>query len=313
MIKNRVLLVGGNGFIGKNLAYELIRNGNNVCIFDLNIPTNISEIITGIQYVQGSVHDINILIQLAKNSDIIVWLFHASVPATSALELEKEYIENVIPLIRFARIIVEHEMLVKFIYFSSGGTIYGDTNTNEPIKEEQICKPISGYGLTKLLAEENLTFIFKKTTVKLIILRPSNVYGRHQNLQKPQGIIGHAFLSVLKTRTLDVWGDGMVIRDYIHVSDLAKAVYLIIQNESKYLQSILNIGSGLPVSVNEILDLIASIVKTPVLVKRKESRSYDLNYNVLNIEKAVAEINWRPIVSLNEGLNDVWTWIKEAK
>jgi UDP-glucose 4-epimerase len=302
------LVVGGNGFIGKNLTQNLLNEDWNIITYDITKPSLES---AKLQYIKGSIEDTPLLLQAAESVMDIIWLVHTSVPATSMHDVESDLLSNVPPLLRFLRSLPKQSGPKRFIYLSSGGTVYGDPMIKTPIVEDSGKDPISSYGLTKLIAEEYLTFSLKRSAIATFILRPSNVYGRYQNLKKPQGIIGHAFKSILTHQPIHIFGDGSIIRDYIHVSDLAEAVIRCMKSDyHSTFPLILNIGSGKETSINDILRLVGKITKSPVAINRLPDRDFDCKFNVLSIERALTEIGWHPKTELETGLQDVWDWIK---
>lgn len=305
------LLIGGNGFIGKNLVTKLIQNDYSVSIFDISHPKQKRMFSSNqVTYIEGDVNNTYYLIEQIDKIDSVVWLIHTTVPATSTYDLEFDLVSNIPPLIRFLQEAVNKNLIKTFIYLSSGGAIYGNPLSQEPINENNYKDPISSYGLTKLIAEEYITYLVKGTAIKTFILRPSNVYGKYQNLLKPQGIIGHLFNSILSNKPITIFGEGVTVRDYIHVDDLAEAIISCIKIEKKINSPVkLNISSCKPISVNEIIDKIKEITQRDILKENKPIRDFDCTYNVLENKCAKDFLNWSPKISLDKGLIDLWEWI----
>lgn len=311
MNKKKVIVIGGNGFIGRNLVNELVNQSFEVIVYDIYIPSAPNEKISNVTYIEGNVSNIDYLYKTSENANAVIWLFHSNVPATSLNEIETDYHINTIPLIQFCRRITKNSKIDRFVYLSSGGTIYGDSTNFIPIKEDYQKKPISSYGLSKLVCEQSLSYIFSNSKINLYILRPSNVYGRYQNLKKPQGIIGLTFLALMSNQPIIIFGSGLIIRDYIHVFDLSQSVIKCLNHENiDSSEFILNIGSGQGVSINEITSQMSLIANKPYIIDRRPDRSFDCKYNVLDISKAKEVLKWGPTISINTGLTDVWDWIK---
>lgn len=312
-MKNKCLIVGGNGFIGKNLVINLIKNNYSVTVFDIDTKPLQTFLRNSkdVDFIEGDINNTQYLIDQINDIEFVVWLIHTTVPATSMYNLEFDLQSNIPPLIRFVQSILQVGKIKKFLYLSSGGTIYGNPNISIPINENYEKKPISSYGLTKLVAEEYLNFIFSTNNADLIILRPSNVYGRYQNLKKPQGLIGHVLKSIIKNENITIFGDGCIVRDYIHVNDLSNAIIKCLQIDNKLSPLILNIGSSLPESINDILNIIHTITKQKLNIIHKQARCFDCQYSVLSNESAKSVLNWHPNVDLTQGIADVWNWIQE--
>ncbi len=309
----KCLVIGGNGFIGKNIVLELLLKGYSVVVFDI-VTNNIREAVfehENIHYIEGDINNTLYLTEQIHDIDFVIWLIHTTVPATSMYDVEFDLLSNIPPLIRFVQHLVQHSSVKKIIYLSSGGTVYGNSSKNIPINETFDKNPISSYGLTKLVAEEYLTYLTKQSEIETYILRPSNVYGRFQNLKKPQGLIGHVFKSIILDEPITVYGDGTIVRDYIHVSDLSKAVIACLEFKERINDSlVLNIGSGQPTTINDIIHNAEIITGKKVKIITKEVRDFDCKFNVLSIEKALSEIKWTPIVDVNSGMLDEWEWIQ---
>lgn len=317
-MNKKCIVIGGNGFIGKNLVKELLLDGFDVKVFDLSI-SNIKALIPDsnnrITYIEGDVSNTPYLVNASEDCQQIVWLIHTTVPATSMYDLEFDLQSNIPPLIKFALELIKSNKVNKFVYLSSGGTVYGEPDTILPITEDYKKDPISSYGLTKLVAEEYISFLFKRSNIDAFILRPSNVYGKYQNLQKPQGLIGHILKSVLLKESFNIYGDGSIIRDYIHVKDLARVIINCLNSTKRHNENplILNVGSGIQKSIKDIINTIEAIIGKPVEYKNLPERSFDCKFNVLDINKLMNTLDWKPIINIEDGLKEVWDWIQSIK
>lgn len=309
----KCLVIGGNGFIGKNIVLELLKNQYSVVVFDI-VTNNIKEAVIereNIHFIEGDFNNTTYLTEQIKDVDCVVWLIHTTVPATSMYDVEFDLMSNIPPLLRFFQYLLDENSVKKFIYLSSGGTVYGNPTQYNPIDESFTKNPISSYGLTKLIAEEYITFLTKNSKIESFILRPSNVYGRYQNLKKPQGLIGHVFKSIIVNEPITIFGDGTIVRDYVHVTDLSKAIISCIEFKNKInYPLVLNIASGQPTSINDIIQNATSITQKQVKIITHEAREFDCNYNVLSIEKAFKTINWIPEIDIKTGMQDEWLWIQ---
>lgn len=312
MIK-KCLVVGGNGFIGKNLVEKFVATGYSVTVYDISIQ-NAKDVIgieESVTYIEGDINNTPYLIAALDEADTVIWLTHTSVPATSTFNIEEDLLSNIPPLVRFAQYLVRNSVTKCFIYISSGGTIYGNPSNFSLIREESETSPVSAYGLTKLVAEEYLSFLFQRSSIRSFILRPSNVYGKYQNLSRPQGIIGFIFKSILTNNPINIYGDGSAVRDYLYVSDLVESICLCIESSKTFQYPlILNIGSGKPFTINELLATIAEISGHSIKIVKMPERGFDCKYNVLAVEKALNTINWIPRTYLEKGLKEVWNWMQ---
>ena len=308
----KIGVIGAGGFIGTNLVDFLLLTQEYTVVSLSNHFTqkkthqNNFEIIADVNQTQE-------LINFLKDCHAIIWLVNVSVPGSN-MSLTEEFDLNTKPLIKFLEKANELPVMQKFIYLSSGGTVYGNTEEHSPITEEHSKSPISAYGLSKLVTESYIEFFTQKNNFQSYILRPSNVYGKYQNLVKPQGIIGFAFKSVIQNTAIDLYDDGKVIRDFIFVKDLAEAISkCIVKIANKTKTNIYNVGSGIPYSIKEIIQKISLISKNEVQTIAKESRNFDCEYNVLDINKINRELGWSPSTKIEEGLAEVAEWINNSE
>ena len=137
-----------------------------------------------------------------------------------------------------------------------------------------------------------------------IIIRPSNPYGTGQNLFGKQGLITVALGRILQNKPIEIWGDGKVIRDYIHIQDLSKAITSLI--ESNVENQVFNIGSGLGHSVNEIIEMIHEVTGKNTGTEFKPSRPVDIPVNILSIDKITSATQWQPSIKLKDGIALLW-------
>ena len=304
----KIAIIGGHGFIGKNFTDFFLEHGYPVTLVGKNSGSKTFQ--PEVVSVTAMVHETPKIVDAIKDCEIIIWLASSLIPGVHETSLEKDFETNVKPVI--ALLENAHQLVLqKFIYLSSGGTIYGDSEEHIPVSEDHSKSPISEYGLSKLVAEQYIQFLTRSSDFESYILRPSNVYGKYQNLNKPQGIIGFAFKSLLNGTAIDLYNDGRVVRDFIFVMDLAEAVLKCIETPiQKSLTHIYNVGNGKPNSIKEMIDKISSISGTEVQTVAKPPRNFDCEYNVLDIEKIRKDLHWQPEVEVDEGLKEVWEWIK---
>lgn len=301
----KTAIIGGNGFIGSNLANFLIKKNKELKILDKYIDENkFNSNSLAIDFVKCDINNTSKLISYIKDCTEIIWLVHTSVPSTSMTNIINDLNSNLNPLVNFLIELKKIDKIKKFIFLSSGGTIYGEPEIKEPIRENHIINPISNYGLTKFIQEKYISLILKFTQIKVFILRPSNVYGVNQNLDKPQGIIGHTFKSIENKIPIDLYGSGKVIRDFIYVDDLSQAIYNCLEFKScNNNLECYNIGSQNGLAIIEIIKRIEKITKQKVKINYKKTRHFDCSYNVLDSSSFSKYYSWEAIVDIEKGLS----------
>lgn len=286
----KVLILGGSGFLGKNFAEEFSSQGHQVFSFDL-AHNSINKNIT---YIDGDFFHYDFT-DLIKQCDCVI---HA-ICTISTNNCDQTYMRGY--SLDFLRGVEIFEMCSKLgkkiIFLSSGGTVYGNTN-NIPIKEEEPTRPISHYGVLKA-SLENVARVFNKDYGKNILcVRISNPYGPGQDYTKGIGFIDAAIRKSLNKETLTIYGDGQIVRDYIYVNDVAKIIVSLASNEFKY--DVLNIGSGIGTSQNEIVKILSDL-GYKLDVNYISKRNYDVLKSELDISK-LKTIYKDNLVDLKKGI-----------
>jgi UDP-glucose 4-epimerase len=296
----RFVITGANGFIGSNIITKLSENPQNK-ILSLDIRENQS-LPENIERVVGDFSDEKLLKSILEKNDNIIHLACPTVPATSEKYLEIDINTNILGSIKLMQVATEKQCK-QLIFFSSGGTVYGNQG-KLPIDENTYPKPENLHGTMKYTIENYLRTFNKLHNLNYLIIRPSNPYGFIGERNKNQGIIDVFLKKIKNNEELTIWGKGDIIRDYIHINDLVECVSLLLKNNIN--NEIINIGTGVGTSINELLNLIKNISKNELNIKYLDKRSFDLKYNVLNIEKAKKLINWQPKISLKDGITKLF-------
>lgn len=302
-----VMITGGTGFVGSHLVEELLFNGYQVSILSNSafLPKNLAQYTKELKLIQGDFGDTNTLQFALKGIDKVVHLAWTTVPQTMSGSPVFDVQSNVIGTVNLLEQCVGMG-IEKFVFISSGGTVYGIPNT-PVISESHSLNPISSYGICKLAAEKYIQLYHHLYGLDYAILRVSNAYGEYQNLLKGQGVIGIWLRKIKNSEVLEIWGDGSVIRDYVYVKDLAIALSLALERTTR--EKTFNIGAGVGHSLNQLLEIIKTEVPFIVRVEYKESRKIDVSANVLDISQAKEVLGWSPSTQINEGIHRVWKWL----
>jgi UDP-glucose 4-epimerase len=309
MIKS-IALIGGGGFIGINLTNFFAEKNYKVLVIGRSTIDKEKFMSDDIKTKLIDVNHTSKLIEALEEYENVIWLVNNLLPSLQMDSLVDDFNLNVNPLIKFMESCKVLKQMKRFVFISSGGTIYGDSFNNEFFTENSVSKPISAYGMSKIISENYVEYITKKASFDSYILRPSNVYGNFQNLLKPQGIIGYTFDAVLNKRSIDLFGDGKVTRDFIHVLDLACAIECCVDNSYRGSQvEKYNVGSQKGYSIKEIIDLIRGVTKQEINTISKPLRDFDCVYNVLDVSKIEMDLGWKPMIDIKDGLQSVWRWM----
>lgn len=305
-----VCLIGGGGFIGSAFRRYMLDRGIRVTVLGRRPNSYLND---ETAYYSVSEHSFDELgdILSSQSVDIIFDFAYSSVPGTSYKDPVKDFSDNLSNIIRhldFARRFKD----VRYVYMSSGGTVYGDSSEYQAFREEDANLPLSPYGITKLACERYVHMYHKLHGLDAVIARPSNIYGPGQQPFRGQGLIATAFGLGAKGEPVQIFGDGEHVRDYLYINDCCEALFALAQlGRSGHTY---NIGAGSGMSIRDLIDQIAGVLNRSGLkleVQAQPQRPFDVHYNVLNIDKITADTGWRPVVDLEAGLTDTWKWIQQ--
>lgn len=298
------LVFGGNGFIGSHLVEALVRAGHRVRVADVGVPRgDVSW--SGIDYRTGSIGDEHFVRSCMDGIDAVYHLASTTVPSTSNRDPIADVQGNLV-----ASLILMEAMVAaglrRIVFFSSGGTVYGNPAC-VPVAEDHPLCPISSYGVVKVAIERYLLMYQAHGKLSPLILRPGNPYGPRQSTSGIQGVIASFLGRVRDGQSLEVWGDGNVVRDYIYISDL---VALAVRGGSGDYCGIINAGSGSGASIREVIASIARVTGGAPVVDYLGGRGYDVRELVLDISRAKREFDWEPQVALEGGIAATWNWLR---
>lgn len=302
-----ILFIGGAGFIGASLAHRFRKSekhhifvvepaGANVSRLDGLEVDIIRESLTNVEAVERIITE--------KRIDTVVHLVSTLIPGSDYEDFKRELSDMVFPSIRVMEYCARNN--VKFVYFSSGGTVYGNRSTMEPFVETDEMAPISYYGWSKQMMENGILFKNRTEGLRYLIVRPSNPYGHGQNLHGKQGLVAVAIGKIMDGKPVEVWGDGSAIRDYIYIDDLAEIFFRLIDND--VTNETVNIGSGRGYSVNDVLAFLKIISKVDFKILYENARPMDVSNMVLDTTKMLGKVN----VCLTPMLDGISTFYKES-
>ena len=305
-----ILFLGGAGFIGSNLIRTLVgRDDLNVFVLEPSFA-NISRLGgIDVQIFRGTLQDIDFVQSIieANHIDTIVHLVATIIPGSTFEDYKREYQQVIFPTIELMQYCAQKG--VKFVYFSSGGTVYGNRTDMTPFRETDAMTPISYYGWSKQMMENSILYVHRTAGLKYLVVRPSNPYGHGQNIHAKQGLIAVALGKILAGDPISVWGDGSNVRDYIYIDDLCEAVAQLLEKD--VCNTTLNIGSGVGASINDIIISLKDVVSEEVKVEYLPARSVDVAHMILDTTelKKYVSIEYTP---LKEGIARFYQDVKKS-
>ena len=295
-----VLVLGGNGFIGKNLVKELTNSNYKVTSFDLNQPIQRVE---GVNYIQGNFFDEAMLDYLTENIDVIFHAISSINPGNSNQKYMEGYENDLIYTIKLCRIVKNKN--IKMIFLSSGGTVYGNQEV-QPITEETMTHPINHYGNLKLCIENTMRTFNCQENTKIIIARIANPYGTGQDFKKGVGFIDAVLKKGISDGTIEIFGKGDIIRDYIYIDDVCKMLIALIPYTGSY--EVFNISSGIGYSQKEIINFAREWIPN-LKISFQNPRTIDVKKIVLDNSR-IKHIYNSDLIPLHKGMEIYFRYLK---
>lgn len=304
-----VLIMGGLGFIGSNLAHRLVELGAKVTILDAVLPLyggnnfNIRGIEDKIELIAGDIRDFRLVEQTIEGKDVIFNLA-AQVSYIDSINIPFEDLDinckGHLILLDACR----HKNTKAQIVFSSSRMVLGKLLYN-PVTEDHPTEPLSIYGIHKLTAEKYYLAYNKTYGLKTVILRLTNPYGIRQQMKHSKySLIGWFLRQAMEGKTIQIFGDGKQLRDYIYVDDVVNA-FLEAGVREKAVGQIYNTGLGKSYEFGEMVNTVLKVVGAgkveyvpwPADYEKIETGSYEIS-----LEKARRDLEWFPRIELEDGI-----------
>ena len=305
------LVIGGNGFIGNNLVNALLRDGSQVRVFD-RYPSRFQEPSANVEYITGDLGNHGEVLDVVNEVDVVFHLAYTTLPHTSNEDPIYDIRTNVVDTVQLLQSCRKAEVK-KFIFVSSGGTVYGAPQ-RLPIPEDHANDPICSYGITKLTIEKYLSLFQHLYGLEYVVARISNPYGELQNPAAKQGAVTVFLNNVLHEKPITIWGDGEVIRDYVYIGDAIDALIAAVHYApAPGSPRVFNVGAGRGYSLNQLVEAMRDVIEAKIEVVYTAGRPEDVPINVLDIKRAETFLKWHPKVDLRDGLSRTWTWLKSLQ
>jgi UDP-glucose 4-epimerase len=261
-------------------------------------PYRIFENHEKVEWVEGDILSTHDLDHCLEGMDAVFHLVSTTFPKNSNENPIYDVESNLVGSLRLLDSMVRKGVM-RIVFISSGGTVYG-VPEYLPIDEKHPTNPRVSYGITKLAIEKYLQLYSDLHGIRPVILRVSNPFGSKQRLESAQGAATAFLRKALNDEQVEIWGDGTVTRDYLHVGDVAEGFIKALEYEG--VRSVFNIGSGVGTSVNQLLAIIEKVVERPIRRVHLPARLFDIPTSILNNELARKELSWIPTISIEEGI-----------
>ena len=300
----KCLVLGGGGFIGKHLCEGLLARGYQVRVLDRpRLDLDDAKFLTSrVEWLEG---DFTNVVDVAAALEGCRWVFHlvsTTLPKNSNDNPLYDLESNVASTLRLLDLIRNSDNTRKIIFVSSGGTVYG-VPRQTPIPENHPTEPLCAYGIGKLAIEKYLELYRVLHGLDYAVIRLSNPYGEYQRTHGAQGVIPIFIHKALHNEPIEIWGDGSVVRDYVYIGDVVEALVSVMNYDGP--ERVINIGSGVGTSLNELVQILQSVIGETIACRYVAGRGFDVSASVLDISRARTVLGWNPRVSLQEGIKRV--------
>ena len=299
----RQVILGAGGFIGVNLARALASHDGQVICFDryesARWPQNAISI-------TGEFTDLPPELLAALDDATVYHLVSSCRPSQHTDAAADEVIADVATTLRY----LEHtrSRSIRWVFVSSGGTVYGP-DVPCPTTEDAPTNPICSYGLVKLTLEKYFALYNRLHGTDYVVARVSNPYGPWQDPTRGQGVIAALLFKALTGQTIEIWGDGENVRDYLYVDDAVQGLIELAKHGES--GEIYNLSSGEGATINDVMKAISSTLGLKVNATYVEARKSDVRRSILDSNKLRRVTGWNPKVGLDAGIKATADWISE--
>jgi len=311
MKNKKIVVTGGAGFIGSNLARHLANENNHVVVID-NLSTghleNIQDLVAAgkVEFIKGSITELNVLQDAFKGFD---YVFHEAALPSVPRSIKEPLLTNQVNISGTLNVLVAaKETGVKKVIYASSSSVYGDTPTL-PKTESMTPNPLSPYAVSKLAGEYYCQVFTSAYGFPTVALRYFNVYGPHQDPASEYAAVIPKFVTrVLNHQDIVMYGDGEQTRDFTYVSDVVRANILAAESQ---ISGVFNMAGGKRITLNDLAQTIMMLCENTVDIVYEDVRPGDIKHSLADISKAEKGFGYIPEYDISEGLKETIKWFQK--
>jgi len=306
----RILVTGGAGFIGSNTVDALIAAGKHqVAVLDDLSAGKREQVNPAARFYHADVRDAARVTEVIEREKPEV-IFHLAAQMDVRRSVASPAFDAEVNLVGFLNLMEagRRNGLARVIFSSTGGAIYGEQE-RFPCDEDHPCRPVSPYGVAKFATERYLFFYQVQYGIPYQALRYANVYGPRQDPHGEAGVVAIFCGRLLAGQPATIFGDGEQTRDYVFVGDVVRANLAALEHSRT---GALNIGTGVETSVNRLYAELAGVAGVNQPPTYAPGRPGEQQRSVISPQRAMRELDWRPQVSLREGLAQTLRFFRDA-
>lgn len=289
-LPKRILLTGGRSRLAGVVRQHLTQRGAQI---------------TSLSRSEGDSHlglENLFVNNLVDQADTLLHLAWSTVPMSSERNVGLEWQQDIPLLLNVLKTICAspNRERLHFVFFSSGGAVYGNARDGRPSQESDLCAPIGWYGQAKLAAERLIEEYGRRHGLVYTILRVSNPYGFPVPVHKPQGLIPFVLKHAREGTPLSIWGDGSARKDYLYHTDFNRALERVIQQRPV---GIFNVSHGKSHTVAEVIQLAEEALGKKIRTQPGAAHAWDVHDSLLDNAKLCSTLSWQPTISLRAGIH----------
>ncbi len=302
-----ILVTGGAGFIGSNLADALLERGHRVSIID-NLSTGRRENLpSAAEFFELDIASPVVDKVFERGKFEVIFHLAAQMDVRKSVENPaNDAAINIIGGINLLQAAAKHKVR-KLVFSSTGGAIYGEQE-EFPATETHAANPLSPYGISKLAFEKYLFFYNLQHGLSYVSLRYANVYGPRQNSEGEAGVVAIFCTRLLQGEKAVIYGDGLQTRDFVFVDDVVRANLLAMNFPSSMA---FNVGTGIETDINVLFEKIKSCAGSSQPRINLEPKPGEQRRSCISYEKIKKFLSWEPEVGLDKGIEKTVAYFKE--
>jgi nucleoside-diphosphate-sugar epimerase len=304
------LVTGGCGFIGSHLVEALVKQGEQVRVFD-NCLTgkqgNIKNVADKIEFFSADLRDLDAVHEAVKGVD---YVFHEGALPSVARSVKDPIASNAVNINGTLNLLVaSRDAGVKRVVYAASSSVYGNTNTL-PRSEDLCPQPASPYAITKYVGECYCQVFTEIYGLETVALRYFNIFGPRQDPNSPYSAVIPLFISAyLNGEAPKIEGDGEQSRDFTYIANAVHANLLACHTEG-VAGEMFNVGCGQQITINQLASVIGKLMDIDTKPVHVDPRPGDVRHSLADISKAKRLLGYEPLVDLEEGLRKTIDWFK---
>ncbi len=329
----KILITGGAGFIGSNVAAHYLQKGHSVTLYDnlsrANVQHNLSWLSSTFpksrqRLVQADVQNSSKLTPEVKKHSLIFHFAGQTAVTTSIHNPALDFTSNALGTFTLLEAIRLHHPQAIVLYSSTNkvygslphittrvrGSRYVPTNITS-INESTPLDFHSPYGCSKGIGDQYMIDFARVYDLNTIVFRQSCIYGIHQFGVEDQGWVAHFTAQAITNQPITIFGNGKQVRDLLFITDLVRAMDQAVSKIHRTRGHAYNIGGGAnhTISLLELIKKLEQLSGHPLKIRKAPTRKGDQNVVIMNTDRAFQDFNWRPTVTIPEGLHQLYHWL----